>query len=131
MTQTAEQYEVPLTAELMRQLLLRTINAPGADYRVLTYFVTSAPLGMTVRKTFRDVAIELGISPPNVGKSVNRLAEARWLEVSHRIGRVTYYRVGPNVTTLAQRSLDDGKPTSRPADHDALATVTPLRRSEK
>ncbi|MGP3991653.1 winged helix-turn-helix domain-containing protein [Streptomyces sp. 3N207] len=116
----ARQPELPFTPELMHELLLGTADAPGADFRVLSYYATAVPLGETVRKTAKEIAHAVQLSPPNTGKSIRRLVEAGWLEVSYRIGRVTFYRVGPRVMTLATQSpAKDLRP--------AVATVSYLR----
>ncbi|MFI9366921.1 hypothetical protein ACIG5E_38695 [Kitasatospora sp. NPDC053057] len=47
------------TQALMHQLLLRTAGAPGADFRVLAFYATVAPLGQTVR-----TVAKLGIREP-------------------------------------------------------------------
>ncbi|NSC25734.1 winged helix-turn-helix domain-containing protein [Streptomyces albus subsp. chlorinus] len=98
--------EQSFSQELMHELLLGTADAPGADFRVLSYYATVVPLGETVRKTAKEISQALRLSPPNTGRSVRRLVEDGWLEVSYRMGRVTFYRVGPRVMTLASRPAD-------------------------
>ncbi|MBO8189689.1 MULTISPECIES: hypothetical protein [Streptomyces] len=102
--------ELPFTPELMHALLLGTAEAPGADFRVLSYYATAVPLGETVRKTAKEISRAVQLSPPNTGKSVRRLVEDGWLEVSYRMGRVTFYRVGPRVIELAARSAEGDSP---------------------
>jgi len=99
--------EVLFTPELMHALLLGTAEAPGADFRVLSYYATAVPLGETVRKTAKEISQAVQLSPPNTGKSVRRLVEDGWLEVSYRMGRVTFYRVGPRVIHLAAQSAEE------------------------
>ncbi|MEU8828876.1 winged helix-turn-helix domain-containing protein [Streptomyces sp. NPDC048636] len=108
----ARRPELPFTPELMHGILLGTADAPGADFRVLSYYATAVPLGETVRKTAKEIAQTVQLSPPNTGKSIRRLVEEGWLEVSYRVGRVTFYRVGPRVMTLAAQSPEED---SRPA----------------
>ncbi|MDF4254569.1 MULTISPECIES: winged helix-turn-helix domain-containing protein [unclassified Streptomyces] len=112
------QSELPFTPELMHTLLLATCEAPGADFRVLSYYATAVPLGETVRKTAKEIAQAIQLSPPNTGKSIRRLVEGGWLQVSYRMGRVTFYRVGPRVTALAAESAE--------SDSCAVASVSYL-----
>ncbi|SES38645.1 hypothetical protein [Streptomyces qinglanensis] len=113
------QSELPFTPELMHTLLLGTAEAPGADFRVLSYYATAVPLGETVRKTAKEISGAVQLSPPNTGKSIRRLVEDGWLEVSYRMGRVTFYRVGPRVIASAVRSTE-------PGSYSAVASVSYL-----
>lgn len=96
--------ELPFTPELMHALLLGTAEAPGADFRVLSYYATAVPLGETVRKTAKEISQAVQLSPPNTGRSIRRLVAGGWLEISYRMGRVTFYRVGQRVIDLASQS---------------------------
>jgi len=116
----ARQPELSFTPELMHELLLGTAEAPGADFRLLSFYATAVPLGETVRKTAKEIAQAVQLSPPNTGKSIRRLVEDGWLEVSYRIGRVTFYRVGPRVMTLATQPSEENP-------QSALASVSYLR----
>lgn len=123
MTFPAEQQgDLPFTPELMGEILRRTADAPGADYRVLSYVITGTPLGHTLRKTFKEIAQDLKISAPSVGKSVQRLVDAGWLEFSYSMGRVSFYRAGPNVTTLARMYTPD----EREADDVTAQELAPI-----
>ncbi|BBG20726.1 putative replication initiation protein (plasmid) [Actinacidiphila reveromycinica] len=125
MTSPAEvRHEVELTSEMQRQLLLLTAGTPGADWRVLTYYLTAAPIGQTVREVAKDVAEALRLSPGSVSKSVNRLVKTDFLEVAYRVGAVNFYRAGPEVLALATATDDDDQP---------LATVShlPMRPAEQ
>jgi hypothetical protein len=93
--------DLPVTAELIHEILMSTTELPGSDYRVLTYYVTAAALGDTVRKTAKDIGEELNLHGGSVGKSVKRLVDAEWLEFAYKVGKVPFYRVGPRVTRPA------------------------------
>jgi hypothetical protein len=118
MTTAAEEpYGFELTAQVQRALLLRTASMPGADYRVLSYYLTAAPLGQTVREVAKDVAEALGLNPGSVSKALGRLVRGRFLEVAYRVGAVNFYRAGAIVLELAEAGEDSEPP---------LATVTQL-----
>jgi hypothetical protein len=124
MTSPAEvRHEILLTSEMQRQLLLRTAGSPGADFRVLTYYLTAAAIGQTVREVAKDVAGALNLSPGSVSKSVNRLVKADLLAIAYRVGAVNFYRAGSEVLALAARAGEDDQP---------LATVShlPVRSTE-
>ncbi|GHI97978.1 hypothetical protein [Streptomyces olivaceus] len=110
--------ELPFSADLMRKLLEETAELPGADYRVLSYYVTAVPLGETVRETAKTVAGTVKISQGSVSKSIGRLVANGWLATAFRVGAVTFYRAGDRVLELAAAG-----------DHQAeqpLATVSHL-----
>ncbi|MEU7222276.1 MarR family transcriptional regulator [Streptomyces chrestomyceticus] len=92
---------LPLTPAVTRELLLRTADLPGADWRVLAYYVTAAPLGQTVRETAKVVAEALQLSPGSISKSISRLIDGGWLTIAFRVGRVPFYRAGDQVMRLA------------------------------
>lgn len=96
-----ERVELPVTAELMHEILTRTAEQPGADFRVLTYYVTSAALGDTIRQTAKDVAQVLKLSQGSVSRSIKRLLTDGWLQVAYTVGSVSFYRAGPKVMDLA------------------------------
>lgn len=108
----------PLTSAVTRELLLRTVDLPGADWRVLTYYLTAAPLGHTVRETAKTVAEKLELSPGSISKSISRLVDGGWLIVAYRVGRVAFYRAGDPLIDLA--IADQGQ------DEPKLATVRQL-----
>ncbi|MEU9480783.1 helix-turn-helix domain-containing protein [Streptomyces sp. NPDC048191] len=94
--------ELPLSADLMRNLLVHTAELPGADFRVLTYYVTAAPLGETVRETAKTVAEAVKISRGSTSKSISRLVADGWLALAFRVGTVPFYRAGNKVLELAE-----------------------------
>lgn len=71
MTFPAQRSELLFTPQLMHALLVGTADAPGADFRVLSYYATAVPLGETVRKTLKEISQALQLSPPNTGKSTH------------------------------------------------------------
>ncbi|MFF1733761.1 hypothetical protein [Streptomyces sp. NPDC058247] len=93
--------ELPFSADLMRKLLEETSALPGADYRVLSYYVTAVPLGETVRETAKTVAGTVKISQGSVSKSIGRLVANGWLAMAFRVGAVPFYRAGDKVLELA------------------------------
>ncbi|WP_326693262.1 MULTISPECIES: hypothetical protein [unclassified Streptomyces] len=119
MTFPAQRSELLFTPQLMHALLVGTADAPGADFRVLSYYATAVPLGETVRKTLKEISQALQLSPPNTGKSTRRLVKDGWLEVSYRMGRVTFYRAGPRVIALAAQPPEEGS-------QQALASISYL-----
>lgn len=96
-----------LTPDLMRNLLLRTAEMPGADYRVLNYYVLGAPLGQPVRETAKKVAEELKLSTTSMSRSLQRLRTGGWLEVAYRVAGVNFYKVGPEVTGAPAKAVPD------------------------
>ncbi|MBD2829930.1 hypothetical protein ID875_21450 [Streptomyces globisporus] len=116
--------ELPFSAALMRKLLEETAELPGADYRVLSYYVTAVPLGDTVRDTAKVVAGIVKITEGTASKSINRLVANGWLTRAFRVGAVPFYRAGDKVLELA--AAGDGQ-TEQP-----LATVSrlPVRGAE-
>lgn len=105
-----QRQDLPVTGELVRELLTGTIELPGADFRVLMYYATGTELGDTVRETAREIAQALNLHEGSVGKSVKRLGEGGWLERSYKVGRVAFYRVGPKVMELAAGAEEDEQP---------------------
>ncbi|MFE2529439.1 MarR family transcriptional regulator [Streptomyces sp. NPDC059382] len=102
MTSPAQEWtEIPVTPQLTMQLLKATASRPGADYRVLTYYVNAAPLGDTVRETAKDVSAFLELSQGTVSKSLTRLVADGWMEISYTVARVAQYRAGRMVMELA------------------------------
>ncbi|MFJ4342959.1 hypothetical protein [Streptomyces sp. NPDC088915] len=95
------QRELPFSADLMRKLLEETAELPGADYRVLSYYVTAGPLGETVRETAKTVAGTVKITEGTVSKSIGRLVANGWLALAYRVGAVPFYRAGDRVLELA------------------------------
>ncbi|MFJ8388627.1 hypothetical protein ACIQ9Q_29700 [Streptomyces sp. NPDC094438] len=116
--------DLPLSPDLMRQLLVHTAYLPGADFRVLTFYVTAARLGETVRETAKTAAATVKISEGTTSKSIGRLVADGWLALAFRVGTVPFYRAGDKVLELA---LADGDQVEQP-----LATVShlPVRDSE-
>ncbi|MFE9406867.1 MarR family transcriptional regulator [Streptomyces sp. NPDC006530] len=110
--------ELPFSAGLMHQLLEQTADLPGADFRVLSYYVTAEPLGDTVRVIAKAVAQAVKITPGSVSKSIGRLVANGWLTLSYRVGGVPFYRAGDRVLELAAA---DGEQVEQ-----ALATVSHL-----
>ncbi|MGW5048435.1 hypothetical protein [Streptomyces griseoluteus] len=98
--------ELPFSADLMRKLLEETAELPGADYRVLSYYVTAVPLGETVRETAKTVAGTVKISQGSVSKSIGRLVTNGWLAMAFRVGAVPFYRAGDRVLELAAAGDD-------------------------
>ncbi|MFH9439261.1 MarR family transcriptional regulator [Streptomyces rochei] len=98
--------DLPLSADLMRKLLVQTADLPGADFRVLTFYVTAAPLGETVRETAKTVAETVKISRGSTSKSISRLLAEGWLSRVFRVGTVPFYRVGDKVLELAAEEAD-------------------------
>ncbi|MEU5091105.1 MULTISPECIES: hypothetical protein [Streptomyces] len=98
--------ELPFSADLMRKLLEETAELPGADYRVLSYYVTAVPLGETVRETAKTVAGTVKISQGSVSKSIGRLVANGWLAMAFRVGGVPFYRAGDKVLELAAAGDD-------------------------
>ncbi|MCU4750262.1 MarR family transcriptional regulator [Streptomyces sp. G-5] len=114
-----QQYrELPVTAELMREALMSTIELPGADFRVLTYYMTRAPLGDAIRETGKDISQELGLHSGSFSKSIKRLRDGAWLELAYTVGKVSFYRVGP-------RLLESAAPVGEP-EGQGLAQVHPF-----
>ncbi|MFD3889989.1 hypothetical protein [Streptomyces microflavus] len=109
--------ELPFSADLMRKLLEETAELPGADYRVLSYYVTAVPLGDTVRDTAKVVAETVKLTEGTVSKSIGRLVNGGWLARAFRVGAVSFYRAGDRVLELA--AGDDQV-------EQALATVSHL-----
>ncbi|MFF8809884.1 MULTISPECIES: MarR family transcriptional regulator [Streptomyces] len=111
---------LPFSADLMRKLLVETAELPGADFRVLTYYLTAAPLGDTIRETAKVVAETVKISRGSTSKSISRLVADGWLALAFRVGTVPFYRAGNKVLELA---AEDDRP------EEPLATVRhlPLR----
>ena len=110
MTSPAEERaQLPLTPELLHDILTQTAERPGADYRVLMFYVTEAPLGDTVRLTAKEIAPQLHLSPGSLSRSITRLRDEDWLEVAYKVGHVPFYRVGNKVMELALRydQVDD------------------------
>lgn len=99
--------ELPVTAALMHEMLTQTAERPGADFRVLTYYVTAAPLGNTIRRTAKEIAQELKLSPGSVSKSIKRLLVDGWLQVAYTVGSVSFYKAGPKVMNLAVADIED------------------------
>lgn len=93
--------DLPVTAQLLQQVLIGTAALPGADFRVLTYYITAGPLGDTVRETAKDIAGQLKLSAGSVSKSIKRLRDENWLERSYTVGSVSFYRAGTRVLDLA------------------------------
>lgn len=93
--------ELPFSADLMRKLLEETADLPGADYRVLSFYVTAVPLGETVRETAKTVAGTVKITEGTVSKSIGRLVANGWLVPAYRVGGVPFYRAGDRVLELA------------------------------
>lgn len=98
--------ELPFSADLMRQLLEQTADLPGADYRVLSYYVTAVPLGETVRDTAKAVAGIVKLSQGSISKSIGRLLANGWLAQAFRVGGVPFYRAGDRVLGLAAAGAD-------------------------
>nr|WP_202513322.1 MULTISPECIES: hypothetical protein [unclassified Streptomyces] len=98
--------ELPFSANLMRQLLEETADLPGADYRVLSFYVTAVPLGETVRETAKKVAGTVKITEGTVSKSIGRLVANGWLFTAYRVGGVPFYRAGDRVLELAATDDD-------------------------
>lgn len=111
------QHELLLSSDLMRKLLVETADLPGADFRVLTYYVTAAPLGETVRDTAKTIAETVEISQGSVSKSIARLVSRGWLGFVFRVGSVNFYRAGDKVLELA---------AAEGAQEAQLATVSHL-----
>ncbi|MFE9613149.1 helix-turn-helix domain-containing protein [Streptomyces bauhiniae] len=111
---------LPFSVDLMRKLLVETAELPGADFRVLTYYLTAAPLGDTVRETAKVVAETVKISRGSTSKSISRLVADGWLTLAFRVGTVPFYRASNKVLELA---AEDDRP------EEPLATVRhlPLR----
>ncbi|MFL4496477.1 MarR family transcriptional regulator [Streptomyces sp. VTCC 41912] len=109
---------LPLSPAVIRELLLRTADLPGADWRVLSYYMTAVPLGQTVRDTAKTVAEALQLSPGSISKSISRLIDGGWLAIAFRVGRVPFYRAGDQVIQLAVADEDQ--------DEQPLATVRQL-----
>ncbi|MDH6710777.1 DNA-binding MarR family transcriptional regulator [Kitasatospora sp. MAA19] len=97
-----QEHDADFTQALMHEILLRTAGAPGADFRVLAFYATAAPLGQTVRIVAKSVAEGLKLSEPTVSKSIRRLAQEGWLELSYRQGPINFYRVGPLVRQVVE-----------------------------
>ncbi|RPK32633.1 hypothetical protein EES39_38190 [Streptomyces sp. ADI92-24] len=110
--------DLPFSPDLMRQLLVHTADLPGADFRVLTYYVTAAPLGETVRETAKVVAETVKISRGSTSKSISRLVADGWLALAFRVGTVPFYRAGDKVLELALADVDQPE--------QPLATVSHL-----
>ncbi|MER6256822.1 helix-turn-helix domain-containing protein [Streptomyces sp. NPDC001584] len=115
---------LPFSPDLMRQLLVHTADLPGADFRVLTYYVTAVPLGDTVRETAKTVAETVKISRGSTSKSIGRLVAEGWLALAFRVGTVPFYRAGDKVLELVES--DEGHA------EQPLATVShlPMRDSD-
>ena len=96
-----EQLDLPATPELLRKLLVDTSELPGGDFRILTYYVTAAPLGDTVRETAKVISAEIGSSQASVSRGIARLVSGGWLAVAFKLGSVPFYRAGDKVVTLA------------------------------
>ncbi|MFE1783826.1 hypothetical protein ACFW9F_14860 [Streptomyces sp. NPDC059506] len=102
MTITAEQQpDFPASGELIHKILLATTELPGAAHRTLTYYVTKAPLGQTIREPAKDIAHALGLHEGSVSKSIRRLLAEGWLQVSYTVGSVSFYKAGPRIVELA------------------------------
>lgn len=110
--------ELPFSADLMRKLLEETAEFPGADYRVLSFYVTAGPLGETVREIAKTVAGVVKVSEGTVSKSIGRLVANGWLAPAYRVGAVSFYRAGDKVLELAAA---DDQQAEQP-----LATVSHL-----
>jgi hypothetical protein len=110
--------DLPFSRDLLRHLLEQTAELPGADYRVLSYYVTAVPLGETVRDTAKTVAGTVKISQGGVSKSIGRLVANGWLAVAFRVGTVRFYRAGDRVLELAAAGEDQAE--------QPLATVSHL-----
>ncbi|MFH9871581.1 hypothetical protein ACH4NT_36590 [Streptomyces lydicus] len=67
----------------------------------MTYYITAAPLGQTVRVTAKVVAEAVKLSPGSISKSISRLVNGGWLSLAFRVGRVPFYRAGDQVLALA------------------------------
>ena len=122
MTMPVEQTdELLFSQDLMNKILIETAGSPGADYRVLSYYVTAVPLGQTVRKTAREVAGAIQVTEGTASKSIKRLLSGGWLEVVYAVAGVNFYRVGPRVLDLLDEQEDQ-----------PLATVShlPVRSAE-
>lgn len=124
-TPAHDQGHPELTAGLLHEILLRTAGAQGADFRVLSFYMTAAPLGQIVRVPAKDVAAALKLTGPSVSKSVKRLREAGWLKTAYRIGNVSFYRVGPKVLSLAAAEHDPAEQEQPLATVTALPTASP------
>ncbi|MDW8803673.1 helix-turn-helix domain-containing protein [Streptomyces scabiei] len=113
---------LPLSADLMRNLLVHTAKLPGADFRVLTYYVTAAPLGETVRETAKTVSEAVEISRGSTSKSIGRLVADGWLAPAFRVGTVPFYRAGDRVLELAAAAFE-----GQAEQHLATVSHLPVR----
>lgn len=113
-----ERCDLSVTPELMQKLLVGTAGMPGADFRILTYYVTAAPLGDTVRETAKAIAAQIKLSSGGASKSISRLVAEGWLAPAFKVGAVPFYRAGDRVLHLAT--------AGQPQSEQQLATVSQL-----
>ncbi|WP_329493932.1 hypothetical protein [Kitasatospora herbaricolor] len=59
-----QEQNAEFTQAPMHEVLLRTAGAPGADFRVLAFYVTVVTLGQAVRTVAKLIAEKLKISEP-------------------------------------------------------------------
>ncbi|MQS06128.1 hypothetical protein [Streptomyces alkaliphilus] len=100
MTAATQRSEVPVTAELVHAILLKTGGWQGADLRVLLYYLTAAPIGGIVRETGKEIAHKLMLSEGNVSKSIKRLRDGEWITLAYSVGNVRFHKVGPQTLAL-------------------------------
>ncbi|MGW7415802.1 hypothetical protein [Streptomyces sp. NPDC054863] len=87
-----------MEAAELNNLLLRTQFKQGADLKVLMYFATAVPVGHPVRSTATEIGRLVGLSTTSASRSIGRLVENEWLQLSYTAAGLRFYRLGTRAT---------------------------------
>lgn len=80
----------------MLAIVTNSKDFSNAEVRVIIWFILNSPShGEAVRKTGRQIAEELGITPEGYSRIVTRLRKRRILLERDRVGVTKFYAVSP------------------------------------
>jgi hypothetical protein len=108
-----------------------------AEVRVIVYYILTSPgHGLPVRKTARQIAADLGMTPEGFSRISTRLRKRRILLERDKVGVTRFYAVSPYLggrgSGIEQReAVAACNPPTLPGQEIKAADVTPVTRPSR
>lgn len=108
-----------------------------AEVRVIIWFILNSPgHGLAVRKTAKQIAADLGMTPEGYSRICTRLRKRRILLERDKVGATRFYAISPYLggrgSGLEQREAVAGcNPPVLPGEEIKAADITPVTRPSR